>query len=186
MATGQLARPLTYDDLLQMPDDRNRYEIINGELLVSPSPRRGHQVVAGAIYDLVSPFVRTRGLGRMFFAPIDVRFGPNDVVEPDLLYIRQDRLDIYKESGVVEEPPDLVVEIISPSSTSIDPIRKAALYARAGVPEYWLPNPETRTFRLLVLRDGVYHDVKPVDGRFHSSVIDGLVIDPAALFADLT
>lgn len=185
MAVIQLARPLTYNDLVNMPDDRNRYEIINGELLVSPSPKRGHQEVALAILELVAPHVRTRDLGRMYFAPVDVRLGVNDIVEPDLLFIRKDRLDIYQESGVVEGPPDLVVEIISPSSSSIDTIRKAALYARAGVLEYWLVDPDKRTFRLLALREGVYEDAGPQKGRFHSSVLDGLVIDPSPLFANL-
>ena len=186
MPTGHLARPLTYDDLLAMPDDRNRYEIIDGELLVSPTPRRGHREVALTLLELVAPYVRTRRMGRMFFAPVDVQFGPHDVVEPDLLFIRQDRLDIYQERGVVEGPPDLVVEIIAPSSSSIDPIRKAALYARSRVPEYWLADPEQRTFRLLVLQeDGTYRDAEPVEGCFHSTVIAGLAIDPAALFADL-
>ncbi len=185
MATVQLARPLTYDDLRQMPDDRNRYEIINGELLVSPAPSRAHQLLAGALYAVVRAHVRAHRLGDLVFAPVDVRLGPHNIVEPDLLFIRANRRNIYKPKGVVEGPPDLVVEIISPSSSSIDQVRKTALYASAGVPEYWLPDPEHRTFRMLVLEDGVYHDAEPVDGRFHSTVIGGLVIDPEELFADL-
>lgn len=185
MATTQLTRPLTYDDLRQMPDDLNRYEIINGELFVSPAPKRGHQEVAAALFELVAPHVRKRGLGRMFFAPVDVRFSPHDVVEPDLLFIRQHRLDIYQESGVVDGPPDLVVEITSPSSKKTDAVNKAALYAHAGVPEYWLADPAARIFRMQVLTDGVYQDVAPSDGRFPSTIIDGLVIDPAEIFADL-
>lgn len=185
MATDQLARPLTYDDLLQMPDDRNRHEIINGELLVSPSPNRAHQRLSVRLFMTMISNVQQHRLGEVLYAPVDVRLGVHDVVEPDILFIRADRRVIYQKSGVVEGPPDLVVEIVSPSSSSIDPIRKAALYARAGVPEYWLADPEHRTFRMLVLRDGIYRDAEPVDGRFHSTVVGGLGIDTTAIFADL-
>lgn len=185
MATTQLTRPLTYDDLKHMPEDRNRYEIINGELLVSPAPSLAHQLLSGRLFKTLSAHVDTHGLGQLLYAPVDVRLGPHDVVEPDLLFLTRDHFDEYKSKGAIEGPPDLVVEIISPSSASIDAIRKAALYARAGVPEYWLADPERRTFRMLSLRDGVYRDVEPVDGRFHSSVLAGLVIDPASLFANL-
>lgn len=181
-----IARPLTYDDLRQIPDDGNRYEIINGLLFVSPSPNRDHQLLAAELFAVVRAHVRTHRLGILVFAPVDVRLGPYTVVEPDLLFLRAHRRDIYDKSGVVEGPPDLVVEIISPSSAKTDAISKLALYAGAGVPEYWLPDPEQRVFRMLVLQaDGTYRDVQPVDGRFHSTVIDGLVIDPATLFADL-
>ena len=186
MATDQRTRPFTYDDLRRMPDDGNRYEIMQGELRVSPAPSIAHQLVAASLYDVINDHARRHRLGRCLFAPVDVMLSPFDVVEPDLLFLKWERLAAYTQRGLIEEPPDLVVEIISPSSSSIDPIRKAALYARAGVPEYWLADPEHKTFRLLVLQDdGIYRDAKPVDGHVHSTVIYGLVIDPATLFADL-
>ncbi len=116
---------------------------------------------------------------------MDVRLSPHNVVEPDLLFIRQDRLGIYGSTGPVEGPPDLVVEIISPSSRIVDRTRKAALYADAGVPEYWVVDPEERQFQLLVLADGRYEALDADDGRFHSNAIPGLIVDPAALFAGL-
>lgn len=185
MATTQLTRPLTYDDLLAMPDDLKRYEIINGVLFVSPAPNVAHQIVAVNLSDMVSAYVRHHRLGRCLFAPVDVRLSPHDVVEPDLLFLSQDQFDRYKGGGMIDEPPALVVEIISPSSRRTDTVDKAALYARADVPEYWLVDSETRTFRMLVLREGIYHDAGPVEGAFHSTVIDGLVIDPRTLFAGL-
>lgn len=185
MATTQLTRPLTYDDLLKMPDDFNRYEIINGELLVSPALSLAHQLLSGQLFKVVSAHVDKRRLGELLYAPVDVRLSPYNVVEPDLLFIRQDRFETYKKRGFIEGPPDLVVEIVSPSSKKIDTVNKAALYAQSGVPEYWLADPEHRVFRLQVLRDGVYHDAEPIDGRFHSTVIDGLVIDPASIFSTL-
>lgn len=143
MATTQLTRPLTYDDLRQTPDDLNRYEIINGVLFVSPAPKIAHQIVAANLFATVDAHVRQHQPGWWLFAPLDVRLSPHDVVEPDLLFLRQDRFDRYKASGLIDEPPALVVEIISPSSRRTDTVDKAALYARAGIPEYWLADPET-------------------------------------------
>jgi Uma2 family endonuclease len=180
-----LARPLTYDDLCQMPDDRNRYEIIGGELIVSPSPNRAHQKASYRLTQLIGDFVDAQQLGDVYVAPVDVRLSPHNVVEPDLLFIRQDRLGIYGPTGPVEGPPDLVVEIISPSSRVMDRTRKAALYADSGVPEYWVVDPERRDIQVLVLNQGQYEPADAEDGRFHSTVIPGLVVDPTTLFAGL-
>lgn len=178
-------RLLTYDDLLQMPDDGNRYEIIGGELIVSPSPQWNHQRCAYLLTRLIGDYVDSRQLGQVFFAPNDVRLSPHDIVEPDLIYIRADRLDIYRGRKAVQGEPDMVVEIISPSSRKTDLGRKFDLYAASGIPEYWLVDPVTRRFQLFVLRDDGYVSVAEVDGRLHSEAIPGLVVDPAALFAAL-
>ncbi|MBA2276263.1 MAG: Uma2 family endonuclease [Chloroflexia bacterium] len=180
-----VARLLTYDDLRRMPDDGKRYEIIGGELIVSPSPIRAHQEFSIDLIFVVDSYVRQHHLGRVYHAPVDVRLSPHDVVQPDLLFIREDRLDIYKARGDVQGPPDLVVEIISPSSEKTDPGRKFELYAASGVPEYWLADPATRRFQLFVLRQGRYNEVAAVAGRVASTVIAGLVLDPAELFAGI-
>lgn len=183
MAT-RLARPLTYDDLPQTVDDGSRYEIIGGELLVSPSPTTNHQRLVRTLVRFIEDVVDEHRLGEVLPGPVDVRLGVHTVVVPDLLFVRAERQDIVT-SALIEGAPDLVVEIASPSTRGRDNVQKAAAYAEASVPEYWLPDPERRAFRMLVLRDGIYRDVEPVDGRFHSTVIDGLVVDEAALFADL-
>lgn len=179
-----IAHPLTYDDLLTTPDDGNRYEIINGVLIVSPSPLRNHQRIVYLLTQLVGDFVDGHGLGEVYSGPVDVRLGTYTVLVPDLLFIRTERLHIFGER-LVDGPPDLVIEVASPSTRERDNVEKLAAFAEAGVPEYWLPDPETRTFRMVVLRKGAYQDVEPVDGRYHSSVIAGLIVDPIALFAGL-
>lgn len=179
-----IARPLTYDDLLTTPNDGNRYEIVNGALLVSPSPTRDHQRIVYLLTQLVGDFVDEHGLGQVYSGPVDVRLGAHTILAPDLLFIRTERLGIFNER-LVEGPPDLVVEVASPSTRDRDNVEKMAVFAEAGVPEYWLPDPETRTFRMLTLQGGVYEETKPTDGRYHSSVIAGLMVDPAALFARL-
>jgi len=178
-------RLLTYDDLLQTPEDGKRYEIIAGELYVSASPGWAHQEVSGELYDTIKRHVRRHQLGKVYYAPVDVRLSPHDIVEPDLLFIRQDRLHIYKDRGAVQGAPELVVEIISPSSRRIDPGAKKQLYARSGIPEYWLVDPATRQFQLFILLDGRYEEVPAIDGRLSSAILPGLVIDLAALFAVL-
>lgn len=130
-----LTRPLTYDDLLPMPKDGKRYEIIGGELHVAAAPSRKHQDALADVFESLRAWVRPRRLGKVYFAPVDVRISPTDIVEPDILFIRQDRLHIV-EANTVEGAPDLIVEVLSPSTRDLDLVRKAALYANAGVEEY--------------------------------------------------
>ncbi len=178
-------RLLTYDDLCQTPDDGKRYEIIGGELIVSPAPILGHQEISGELFALLRQYVHQHHLGKVFFAPVDVRLGPHDIVEPDLLFVRQDRLNILDSGRYVMGRPDLVVEIISPSSRKTDQGAKFDLYERTGIPEYWLVDPTTRRCQLFTLREGRYEEVAPVEGRLHSIVLPGLVIDPGDLFAGI-
>jgi Uma2 family endonuclease len=176
--------PLTFEDLLETPDDGNRYEILDGELIVSPAPSRIHQEFLGRLYRLVYEHGEAKGLGKVYFAPVDVRLFPHDIVQPDLIFIRADRLHIYRDNPV-EGAPDLVVEVISPTSRVRDIMRKSRLYAAAGVPEYWLPDPAERRFLMRVLRDGQYEDVEPEGGILRSTVLPDLVLNLEELFADL-
>ncbi len=91
-------RPLTYDDLVQMPEDGNRYEIIGGELVVIPAPIPVHQRVLKPVFRLIDGFVEARGLGEVFFAPLDVQLGEHDIVEPDLIFIARERLGIMERT----------------------------------------------------------------------------------------
>lgn len=180
-----LMRPLTYDDLEHMPDDGNRYELIGGELIVSPAPIRNHQKLSHRLQLLLGNHVAKHDLGDVYAAPVDVRLSRHNRVQPDLLFIRNDRRDIYGPTGPVEGAPDLVVEIISPSSRVMDRIRKAALYADAGVPEYWLVDPMERKVEMLVLEGGHYQAIGGDDGGLTSTVITGLVVVPETLFFEL-
>lgn len=180
-----LARPLTWEDLETFPSDGKRYEVVYGELYVSAAPHPSHQQFLGILFLLLGPHVRRRRLGVVYFAPFDVRPLGGDIVQPDLVFIRRDRLDLLDRGDFVG-PPDLVVEVLSPSTRTYDETIKARLYAEAGVPEYWLPDPLARTFRVLILRNGAYEPLIPdANGQFHSTVIPDLIVDPAALFAEL-
>jgi Uma2 family endonuclease len=181
-----ISRPLTYDDLLQVPDDGQRYEIIGGELSVNPAPRRDHQEVVTSLDWILQRFLHASEFGRVYTHPVDVHLGRNDVVQPDLIVIQETRLDIYRPEGLVVEPPDIVVEILSPSSQQTDRVRKMALYARAGVPEYWIADPDNRTLTIHVLAGEEYTAVTPeADGSLASRALRGLLVDPAEVFAGL-
>src|SRR4051812_27870361 len=119
MATPVKRTMLTYDDYLRLPDDGQRYEIIEGELYVSPAPSIKHQWTATQLTIVVGSHVGANDLGHVYAAPCDVFFSRASIVQPDLLYISRDRLGILTEPNV-QGAPDLVVEVISPSSTKTD------------------------------------------------------------------
>ncbi len=175
---------LTYDDLAGMPDDGNRYEIIGGVLCVSPSPTEVHQSLSFRLTLLVGSFVTAERLGKVYAAPFDVRLSEQDVVQPDLIFVSQSRLSIISPT-CIEGAPDLLVEILSPSTAHRDRTQKARLYAGAGVPEYWLVDPEARTVTVLALHRGAYAQRELRGDRIRSEILPGLEIDQRALFAGI-
>ena len=131
---------LTYEDFCCLPNDGKRYEIIDGELFVTPSPFRPHQRAVTRLTSYLSVFVREKDIGEVFVAPFDVVFSRFDVVEPDLLYVSKGRLSVLTEKNV-QGAPDLVVEVLSPSTAETDRTIKLKLYARYGVQEHWIIDP---------------------------------------------
>lgn len=145
-----------YEDYLQLPDNGKRYEIIKGELYMSPAPRPGHQKISVWLTAIFYHFVHQHNLGEVFHAPIDVILpGLTAPVQPDLLFVRQNNLHIVAETKI-EGVPDLVVEIISPGNPSYDRETKFILYAEAGVKEYWIVDGEKKTIDVFVLRGQAY------------------------------
>lgn len=131
---------LTYEDYCLLPNDGKRYEIIDGELFVSPSPSRAHQKVVTRLVYYLLDFVMKHQLGEVYVAPFDVVFSRFDVVEPDVLYVSNARAEILTAANV-QGSPDLVVEVLSDSTEKIDRTTKLKLYARFGVREYWIVDP---------------------------------------------
>jgi len=179
--------PFTYDELRKMPDDGQRYELIAGQPLVSPAPNRAHQEVQRRLGRLLDRATREEELGRIYFAPVDVQLSPHPIVQPDILFIRWERLASYQPGGGVEGAPDLVVEIVSPSSRLQDDGPKKALYARAGVRESWLVDPAAGEVRVFVQneRGDRFGELAPEHGQLHSTVLPIPTIDIAALFAGI-
>jgi Uma2 family endonuclease len=179
-------RPLTRNDLLTLPDDGKRYEIINGELGVIPAPLARHQRVLLRLTRLLDRFLEEHGGGELFIAPLDVVLGPNDIVEPDLLIIATEQGRVPGTRNAFEGPPILVIEITAPSTQRTDFVSKMALYARAGVPEYWTVDPDRRELTIHVLTNGIYTQADPdTAGWSASTVLPGLRISPSEVFVDL-
>ena len=137
-----------YDDLAAIPDDRNRYEIIDGELLVSPAPRVTHQTIVKHLLLLLHHVLERPGHATVFAAPLDVVLGPRRVVQPDLVVLRSARRSQLTDLGFMGAP-DLVVEVLSPSTAKVDRGRKQALYGEVGIGEYWIVDSAKMTLEVL-------------------------------------
>ena len=140
MATVGQVRKLTYDDLLAMPDDGLRHEIIDGVLYVSPSPGTPHQFTVGKLHQAIANYLDEHPIGEVYLAPFDVVFTKHDVVEPDLLFITTERLAVLTERNV-SGAPDLVVEVLSPSTRRMDLTMKRDLFEHESVRECWIVDP---------------------------------------------
>lgn len=177
-------RPLTIDDLDAMPDDGQRYELLQGELIVSPAPGRTHQRVLIKLLGILSAAVaESEGAGEVGAAPFDVQLSPNDVVQPDLFVVLPNQAAQYGERRF-DGAPAFVLEVVSPTSGTYDRIRKASLYINAGVQEYWIVEPASR--RILV-HDPASGEPSPriaAAGILTSRVIPSFRVDLDVLFGD--
>jgi Uma2 family endonuclease len=138
-----VGRKLTYDDYVLIPEDGQRHEILDGEHYVTPAPTTWHQITLSALHLLVGVFVRQHSLGLVLVAPVDVLFSEHDVAQPDLVFISNERAGILTKPNI-QGAPDLVVEILSPSTRRKDEDVKGPLYEHFGVREYWMVDPEVR------------------------------------------
>lgn len=139
---------LTYDDLLQLPDDRLRHELIGGTHYVTASPNTRHQLVLGEIYFALRSHLERHPGGALFLAPVDVVLSARDVVVPDMVYLSAERAPDVLTHQAIRGTPDLIVEILSPGTRRRDSTVKQALYDREGVTEYWLVDPQRASIRV--------------------------------------
>jgi Uma2 family endonuclease len=146
----------TYEDWLQFPNDGWTYEIIDGVLYMSPPPALDHQDTSGSLFSRMYLYALENRLGRVYHAPSGVRL-PNQAVpvEPDIFFIKEERMAIRKKQ-YVEGVPDLVVEILSPSNTAYDRETKFKVYEAAGVPEYWLVDYQVKTVEVFILVEAAF------------------------------
>jgi Uma2 family endonuclease len=141
----------TINDYMSTPNEK-RYQLLDGELLVAPSPTRKHQTISGQLYLTMTQFVTQSQLGQVWYAPLDVILSNHDVVQPDILFVSNARANILTEANV-QGAPDLVVEILSPATAQHDREYKRTLYSRHGVREYWLVDPEEDMVEVWTERD---------------------------------
>jgi len=180
-AIAKQAKRWTYEEYYKLEDDQ-RYEIINGELLMAPAPDTWHQDWLNKLNILITLHLRKKNLGRLFIAPVDVVLNEENTVQPDLVFVAARHLDIIQRRAIFGTP-DLLVEFISPSSVRRDRNDKMKLYARFGVNEYWIGDPANQSLEVFTLKKGHYELLCAAEekGAVHSKVLTGLKFDLSEL-----
>jgi len=146
---------LTYEEFRQLPYDGKRYELVCGEVHVTPAPNTRHQFILRRLVASLEGYLARNPAGEFAFAPLDVRLAPDLVLQPDLIFVSAARLHILGDD-FVSGTPDIVVEILSPTTSAHDRATKIPLYAQAGVPEMWLIDPQAKTVEVLRLQGRKY------------------------------
>ena len=190
MATEQSALPFSYDDYAAI-DDGRRYQVLDGELVMTPSPSFRHQHLVLRLSSWLYAYAETSKAGMVCVAPLDVVLAaprPATVLQPDMLFIAKERYGIITKPNI-QGPPDLVVEVLSPSTARIDTVRKHALYARFGVPEVWYVLNDADQVEVVTLPPGASQYGRPalyVPGDvLRSERLPGFELQVEALFAGL-
>jgi Uma2 family endonuclease len=184
METKSVAQSWTYEAMRAKLSAESRYELISGELIdTSPSPNSEHQRISWKLGFALLEFLDQNRLGELLHAPIDVIMDKQNVVQPDVLFVSNANLRIITKK-CVEGVPDLMVEIISPSSHYRDIVEKSALYERFGVREYWLIDPANRVIEVFSLQNDKYalHAFVAEEGKATSALLEGFEVDSRAIF----
>ncbi|MBD0255819.1 MAG: Uma2 family endonuclease [Cytophagales bacterium] len=169
-------------EVTQPGADFDLTQIVNGEEIIMPSPVRVHQKISARLTNRLFNFVENNNLGEVYSAPFDVILDKANRVQPDILFVRQDRLSIIGD--FVKGAPDLVIEIVSPSSFELDTVKKRELYARFGVPEYWIVTPEQKSIEVFSLEGGTYklNNFALESGTVTSPLLPGFSVDLQNIF----
>ncbi|HEY3915449.1 MAG TPA: Uma2 family endonuclease [Verrucomicrobiae bacterium] len=181
-ALDQKGKRWTYEEYYNLESDQ-RYEVIDGSLLMAPAPDTWHQDWLNQLNVFLTLYLRKKkNPGRLFIAPVDVVLDDENVVQPDLVFVAEKNLHILQRRAVFGAP-DLVVEMISPSSVRRDRYEKMSLYARFGVKEYWIGDPANRSLEILTLTGDRYvlHCSAEEKGKLTSLVLTGLEFDLSEL-----
>ncbi|MBI2263684.1 MAG: Uma2 family endonuclease [Armatimonadetes bacterium] len=177
MAIGPLEKRLTYEDYARLPDDGHRYELLEGELLMTPSPLTRHQEISIRLSSLLFAHLQKHPIGRVLCAPLDVILSSLTVLQPDLVFVLAEHKEIITERAI-EGSPDLVVEILSPSTIRRDRVQKRRLYAQHGVSHLWIADPDAKILEIFELQGenyaltGTYGENDP----FEPKLFPGLTI----------
>jgi Uma2 family endonuclease len=179
---------LTYEDYLLFPEDGKRHEIIGGEHYVTPAPIRKHQAIVMNLSGLIWSYLQQHPVGRVYGAPFDVIFSKHDVVEPDLLYISNERAREIETSPWVKGAPDLVAEVGSPSTRRRDETIKRWLYEQFGVQEYWIVDPDIDSVKVFRRANDRYERAAELllenDDVLTTPLLPGLELRLAKIFED--
>jgi Uma2 family endonuclease len=180
---GLKKKSFTYQDYLDLPEDGNRYEVINGELISLTTPFTIHQLVSKNILFNLCCFIKKSKCGEAFHAPFDVVLSESNVVQPDILFILKENKKIITEDNIFGSP-DLIIEIISPSSAYYDLLEKKELYAAHGVKEYWIVEPKKQWIEVFINQNGKFELDQRVEqtGVVRSRIVNGWTLDWSKVF----
>ena len=185
--TAQTSTKLTYDDYLLLPEDGKRYEIIDGELYVTASPVKKHQIVAGNLHGFLWNYTRNRRTGTVFIAPFDVILSNVDILQPDVLFITKEHADLAQRRGVAGAP-DLVIEVLSDSTRKTDEIIKRKRYEQFGVAEYWVVDPVLESVKIYRRTATAFERIAEITteqgGTLTSPLLPGFALDVHDIFAE--
>lgn len=175
----------TYQDYRLLPEDKH-YELVEGDLQVTPAPSFRHQAISMQLALPLAGFVQRNQLGHVVAAPTDVILSDVNVVQPDILFIARDRQAIIDPAGGVRGAPDLVVEILSPGTAGRDRVLKRKLYGKYGVREYWVVDPDSRSIEVLTTGSSGLEtwQVFPAESELASPLLPGLSVSLGDVFAD--
>jgi len=163
--------PRTLMEVFQSLPEGTLAQLIENEFIMSPSPSTVHQRVLRKIFNLLTNHVDQYDLGEIFVAPYDVFLDRKNAFQPDIIFISKDRLYLIKDDGL-HGAPDLVVEILSPSTAKYDMDEKKDVYERYGVKEYWLVDPSTKSTQGYLLKSGAFEEIEKSNGTLHSQLLD--------------
>jgi len=182
-ATG--AKPFTADDYRRMEEDEHRYEVLEGELCMAPAPNRFHQAISRNLCRMIYTHLHTHPIGKAYNAPFDVYFDDLNVAQPDVVFVKNSTKAKLVDEGI-HGAPDLLVEVLSPSTSTRDLGVKRALYAKSGVEEYWIISPELRQMQVYRLQDNPERPTNILleTDTHESPLLGNLQIPVAELFVD--
>jgi Uma2 family endonuclease len=184
MPPVRLIRPrVSYADLQRAPEDGHRYELYDGEVFVVPAPIPLHQVVVHRMGNLLKAFADRHG-GIVLLSPVDIVFSEFDVVQPDVVFFERDRTHLIDLWQPIRVPPDLAVEVLSPTTAATDRGKKMQMLARYGVREYWLLEPKARTVEVHWLAGDAYALAQSASDSetARSTILKDFAVDVAILF----
>jgi Uma2 family endonuclease len=173
--------PYRAKDYWELPEGAP-YELMRGELVLSPSPRTSHQIIIGRLFKILQTVEEIEG-GVCLLSPMDVILSDDTILQPDLLYVSKAKRNIIGDR--VNGPPDLVIEVLSPRAERRDRVQKLALYAEYAVPEYWIVDQSAQWIEFLILKDGEYFVTQPAEGRYQSPRLPEVSIDLASFWKEV-
>lgn len=183
LSSGPSQGHWTYEDYKRIPDDGQRYEVMNGVLIMTPSPTEAHQIVVTSIGSYLRQYVTLAGIGKALVAPFEVVLSPEKVVQPDVVVVLQ-KQPAQLTSSDTQGRPDIVVEVSSSGTAAYDRLSKFSAYEQAGITEYWLVDPLEKNVELFMLKEGKYQSQGIFNGKdaLPSQVVPAIAAVPVELF----